>query len=275
MKLRAMDCETTDKDPALAHIWQVATDQREWLVNPGVPISDEIRELCHIDDDMMEAIQDSPSWGAVQEEILEHLRDCDALVTQNGIRYDTRVLANEFHCNGDPGLPPVYDTRILAFEAWPNIGKHKIGEVEFSGHKLANLLLHLNLASAEEVLSSGHDATWDCKGTLNVFNALPAKWREDMPGLLAFQRRAMDLQAQDWERYGVVPEDGPKFLWFRTCRKCQKDRAALADGEGLMCVICGAMGFVHHTEKRRGQAVDDGYLDFVRGLDTCPAAFRK
>src|SRR3990167_10967199 len=95
--LRAFDVETTSPDPATARIWQVATDEREWIVNPGVPIPDEIKVLCHIDEEMEARIAAAPAWPDVEDEGLEHLRDCDALVTQNGIKFDLPVLANEFH----------------------------------------------------------------------------------------------------------------------------------------------------------------------------------
>lgn len=93
----------------------------------------------------------------------------------------------------------------------------------------------------------------------------------DLDRLLRFQARAIQLQERDWELYGVVPEDGPRFIWFRTCRKCG-GRGSILDR--VACPDCRGIGYVHQTKKRRGQPVDAGFLRFVRGLDSCPVALR-
>ena len=207
MRLLAADLETTGKDTSTARIWQVATNEREWLVNPEVPIPEEIRELCHINDALLARIQSAPVWADVQDEVLAHLCSADALVTMNGIRYDEPVL--RAHIGDSIALPPVIDVRVLAFEAYPNIGDHQIGEVVYSGHKLANVALHLGLVTGEDLAVGAHDARFDCGLTLKVYHRLPPKWTADLERLLAFQQRALELQDSDWDRFGVAPADGP------------------------------------------------------------------
>lgn len=270
MRLLGFDIESTGLDTSTARIWQVATNEREWLVNPGVPIPDEIRELCHIDDALLARIESSPMWADVQDEVLEHLCSADALVTMNGIRYDEPVL--RAHIGDSIALPPVIDVRVLAFEAYPNIGDHQIGEVVYSGHKLANVALHLELVTGEDLAAGAHDARFDCELTLRVYHRLPPKWTADLERLLAFQQRALDLQSSDWERFGVAPVDGPAFLCFRACRLCKQSFS----GQRMQpCPVCLGWGIVHQTKKKRGRPVDEGFLRWLKGLDSCPAALRK
>jgi DNA polymerase III epsilon subunit-like protein len=278
-RVKSFDLESTGKDPATARIWQVATDTREWFVNPQAEIPAEVVELCHITPAMMAEIQWSPTWDQLEADVMAELCDCDALVTQNGVKYDVPVLTNAYHVGGSCSLPSLIDVKILAFEAWTDIGSHTVGEVELSGHKLANVGLHLGLTTAEDIIANAHNALWDCRLALAVFNALPSKWTADLDRLMAFQARAMAMQERDWELYGVTPEDGPQFLWFRTCRKCMGSgdyvpHAAMDNIEPELCKACMGMGILHHTKKRRGQVVDPRFLRFVRGLNSCPKAFR-
>lgn len=268
-RLLAADLETTGKDTATARIWQVATNEREWLVNPGVPIPDEIRELCHINDALLARIQSAPIWADVQAEVLEHLCSADALVTMNGIRYDEPVL--RAHIGDSIALPPVIDVRVLAFEAYPNIQDHKVGEVVYSGHKLANVALHLGLVTGEDLAAGAHDARFDCGLTLNVYHRLPPKWTADLERLLAFQQRAYQIQLTEWEDFGVVPEDGPRYLCFRFCRKCRQGFTGQKMGQ---CADCYGWGILHQTKKRQDQPVDAGYLAWLRKRDNCPPALR-
>jgi DNA polymerase III epsilon subunit-like protein len=269
MRLLGFDLETTGLDTSTARIWQVATNEKAWLVYPGAEIPQVVRELCHIDDALLERIHAAPAWEDLQAEVLAHLCSADALVTHNGTHYDLPCL--RAHIGDSIPLPPIIDTKVLAFEAWPDIPDHKIGETVYSGHRLVNLALHLGLASVEDIEAGAHDARFDCWLALKVFRRLPKKWTEDLERLLAFQQRALELQSRDWERFGVVPQDGPRFLWFRTCRLC---RQFFTGRQMRDCPTCGGWGVIHATKKRRGQAIDAGFLSWLRRQPSCPAALR-
>lgn len=267
--LLAFDLETTGVDPSTARVWQVATNEREWLVNPGVPIPAEVREICRIDEVLMARIEASPRWEQVQEEVIEHLRQAKALVTMNGIRYDLPVL--RAHIGDAIQLPPVIDVQVLGFEAMPDIPDHEVDGITYSGHKLANMAIHLGLVTGQQLKEGAHDARFDCRLTLEVLQQLPSV-RHGLKALLAFQEEALALQEADWERFGVAPEDGPAFLWFRTCRAC---RQAYSGRKMAFCGGCAGWGIVHQTKKRRGQRVDAGFLRWLRGLENCPAALKR
>lgn len=269
MRLLAFDVETTGVDTATAKIWQVATNEKEWLVNPGVPIPNEVRELCHIDDAMLARIEAAPLWAEVQDEVLAHLNEADALVTLNGVKYDAPVL--RAHIGDTIPLPPVIDVRILATEFLPDIGDHECGVTTFSGYKLANLAIETGLLSAESLIEGSHNAVFDCWVTLGVFNRLPCHVGP-LDRILAFQRQAQVMQDRDWERFGVIPEDAPKFLWFRSCRDCGQE---FNGRRQKPCRTCDGWGILHQTKKRRGQPVDYGFLKWLKGLDSCPKALRK
>lgn len=256
----AWDLETTSKDVNDARIWEFATwPGGSTLIDPMVEIPPEIIELCHLDPAKLEAIERAPLWGAVADELVGELLRADAIVTQNGPRYDVPVLGNTYHGIDVTRLPPVFDVRVLAFEAWPNL----------ANHKLITLAEHVGLGDVEDMAEAAHAADFDCKLTMEVFQRLPTKWIADLARLHEFQGRAAKLQADDWERYGVTPDDGPRFLWFRTCRVCM----------GGGCLVCARMGILHHTRgkketSRRGSTVERGYLDWLRKMPSCPKAFR-
>lgn len=269
MRLLGFDVETTGIDTATARIWQVATNEREWIVNPGVSIPDDVREICRIDDALMARIQSAPMWAQVQEEVIAHLQTADALVTMNGVKYDEPVL--RAHIGDTIALPPVIDVRILATEFLPDIGDHQVGETKFSGYKLGNLAIETGLLTGDTLVTSAHNAVFDCWVTLGVFNRLPCRFGP-LERVLAFQREAMALQDADWDRFGVIPEDGPKFLWFRTCRDCKQ---AFTGRRLKPCRSCEGWGILHQTRKRRGKPVDANFLRWLRGLDSCPKALKE
>lgn len=254
LRLVPFDLETTSLDTTSARIWSFGTATSETLLNPGVEIPEVIREKCHISPEQLEAIAAAPSWPDAGPELVEDLRKADAVLTQNGPKYDVPVLENEHHLRGPAGLKRVFDVRTLAFEAWPNLSNHKAGTVA----------VELGLVSAADVAAHSHEAQFDCGLVRLIWNRLPPKWTADLDKALGFQERAEALQSGDWERFGVTPEDGPSFLWFRTCRRCM--------GEG--CAECAQQGFVHHTKNKRGRAVDAGYLRWLRKIDSCPAYLR-
>lgn len=269
MRLKGFDLETTGVDTATAKIWQVATNEKEWLVNPGVPIPEDVRKLCRIDDALLARIEEAPKWAEVQDEVLAHLNEADALVTLNGIKYDEKVI--RAHIGDSIKLPPVIDVRILATEFIPDICDHECGETTFSGYKLANLAIETGLLSAEALIEGSHNAVFDCWVTLGVFNRLPCHVGP-LDRILAFQRQAQVMQDRDWERFGVAPAEGPAFLWFRSCRAC---RQVFSGRKLAFCERCGGWGILHQTKKRRGQRVDAGFLRWLRGLENCPAALKR
>lgn len=269
MSLLAFDLETTGVDTSTARIWQVATNEREWIINPGVPIPAEVREICRIDEALMARIEASPRWEQVQEEVLAHLCQAKALVTMNGLRYDLPVL--RAHIGDAFHLPPVIDVRVLGFEALPDIPDHEVDGVVYSGHKLSNMALQLGLITGQQLAEGAHDARFDCRLTLEVLQQLPSV-RHGLKALLAFQEEALALQEADWERFGVAPAEGPAFLWFRSCRAC---RQVFSGRKLAFCERCGGWGILHQTKKRRGQRVDAGFLRWLRGLENCPAALKK
>lgn len=254
-KLRAWDLETTSKIATEARIWSFGTDIAETLINPGVPIPAEVQELCHIGPDTLERIAAAPAWSDVGPDLVADLRQYDALVTQNGPRYDVPVLESPLHVNGPAELPRVIDVRVLAFEAWPNLLNHKLGTI-------AKSLYLVDDATLEQ---QAHNSLFDCQLSLQVYAKLPPKWIADLDACLAFQGRAAAIQTRDWELYGVTPEDGPRFLWFRTCRRCM----------GQKCKECNGLGVLCHTKKKRGQRVDPGYLRWVKRRAGIPQAVRE
>lgn len=241
MKYLAFDLETTGVDTATSKIWQVATDKRSWLVNPGVPIPSDVRELCRIDDALLQRIESAPTWDQIQSEVLAHLRSADALVTYNGLHFDVPVLMA--HIGTEADLPPVIDARVLVFEEMPNIQDHGA----FAGYKLGNVALSLGLATVEELEAGAHDARFDCQLTLKLFLALgQSTWL--LSDTLYFQQSSDELQSKDWQMFGVNPEDGPRFLWFRSCRVCRQEFTGKPMNH---CPACNGFGALHQTKKRR------------------------
>ena len=166
---------------------------------------------------------------------------------------------------------PVIDVRILATEFLPDIGDHQVGDVTFSGYKLGNLAIETGLLTGDSLVASAHNASFDCVVTLGVFNRLPCHVGP-LERILAFQSEAMALQDADWDRFGIVPKDGPKFLWFRTCRECKQ---VYTGRRRKPCPSCNGWGILHQTKKRRGQPVDAGFLKWLRNLDSCPEALKS
>jgi DNA polymerase III epsilon subunit-like protein len=270
MRLLGFDLETTGIDTSTARIWQVATNEREWIVNPGVPIPDEVRELCRIDDALMARIQLAPVWADVQAEVLEHLCSANALVTMNGLAYDLPVI--RAHIGHAIRLPPVIDVRVLAVEILPDIADREIQGVTYTGHKLSNLALELGLVTAETLQAAAHDARFDCVLTLKAFHRLREGFTS-LKTLLAYQEAARALQERDWQRFGVVPEDGPRFLWFRTCRACKQDFCGRPMKD---CPACWGIGIVHQTKKKRGQPVERSFIRWMREkVRPLPLALQK
>lgn len=261
----AFDFETTGKDPKSARIWEAAfvgEDSADTLlINPGCEISEEIQKLCHLEPEDLQKIAQSPVWSKQQDKILELIDSADSLVGHNVHRYDVPCLMA--HCEPfKPTLPPVFDTRVLSVEVWPNMPNHKLG----------TLAQALKICSAEDLESGAHGAEFDCKVTRLIWKKIIQEIQgATVAGLQVFQEDAVRLQAYDWKMFGIVPEDGPRFLWFRTCRWCG---GTFQPKVRKPCSRCNGYGIIHMTKARRGQAVDANWLNWMeRNVDPLPAWF--
>ena len=111
LPIALIDLETTGKDASVDRIVEIGiviarggqvVERRNWLVNPGRPISPEASEVHKITDDL---VRDAPLFGAVVAEVVAMLANC--IPAAYNAPFDRAFLANEVARAGlAEGLPP-------------------------------------------------------------------------------------------------------------------------------------------------------------------------
>ncbi|MBQ9237290.1 MAG: 3'-5' exonuclease [Prevotella sp.] len=95
------DLETTGLDIAKDHIIQISyiklqldgkEERKNYFVNPGMPIPQEVQELTHITDEM---VKDAPTFKGLAATLAEEFKGCD-FAGYNSNNFDIPMLAEEF-----------------------------------------------------------------------------------------------------------------------------------------------------------------------------------
>ena len=99
--LIVFDLETTGLEIAKDHIIQISyikvypdgqEERKNYFVNPGVPIPQDVTELTHITDDM---VKDAPTFKELSGKLAEDFKGCD-FAGYNSNNFDIPLLAEEF-----------------------------------------------------------------------------------------------------------------------------------------------------------------------------------
>ncbi|MGI6201354.1 MAG: PolC-type DNA polymerase III [Christensenellales bacterium] len=171
-----VDIETTGLDPKRCRIIEIGAvkvaggkvvDRYGSLVNPGVPISDEITKLTGITNDM---VSDAPGEAEAMGGFLDFAGDL-ALVAHNA-SFDFSFLRPAAKRLGRPITAPVLDTLMLSRSAFPAFGRHSLGA----------LVKKFNIR-----LDNHHRAVDDAEATAHVLfkllEAVAAKNVADLAGI--------------------------------------------------------------------------------------------
>lgn len=173
--LAGFDLETTAKELSSARVVQIGIVKHlpngeviEWesLVNPGIPIPQEVVDIHGIDD---EKVKDAPRFADIAQEVFEFIQDSD-VAGYNSDRFDVPLLSEEFAKCGI--VWPLPDTvRLDAYKNEQRVNSHKLGATykRYTG----------------EELSDAHSALPDVRATMKVLFAQTDNEPEMTPAELA------------------------------------------------------------------------------------------
>lgn len=218
--LTAIDTETTGLATATAQVWELGIQRRgarPWsrLFRPAEPIlSPEVREVCHVDDDLQRQICEAPAFSLAAAEMLRRgaektLDGSSALVLFNGIAYDWPLLTAECDRVGVDLPQPSDGVKVLDPQVWVNA---------FFRHKQRRSLTAVCEGLAPDVLArvAPHRAPSDCTMTLAVVEAMVARFvplQGTLAEVLAWQAKEAARQARAWALWGYyVYEDGDVLM---------------------------------------------------------------
>jgi len=127
-RLAFIDVETTGANPVVDRITEVAILRVEdgelverWssLVNPGIPIPDNIQSLVGITDEM---VADAPAFAELAARVRQLFADC--IFVAHNARFDYGFIKNEFQRIGERFDAPVLCTVKLSRALYPQHHKH-------------------------------------------------------------------------------------------------------------------------------------------------------
>lgn len=154
------DLETTGTDITIDRIVQIATmklfpngecEEKEYLINPGIPIPKEASEVHGITDEM---VKDAPTFKQLANAMNDYFKGSD-IGGYNSDNFDVPLLMQEFHrCE-------------IEFPSWELnfVDMLKIERI-VNSHKLSETYKRYTLQD----LDDAHDAMADVKGTKTVFD---------------------------------------------------------------------------------------------------------
>lgn len=157
--LIALDVETTGLSHRQDRIVQLGLvkvypdgkmTEFETLLNPGIPISEEVSAIHHITDEL---VRDEPSFADVAPVLFAGLKECD-LVGYNIFGFDIKFLVSEFlRCHIRYVVPRIIDSFKI-----------------FTKHHPRNLQSAVQQYLNEDLLDA-HSALADARATMRVFEA--------------------------------------------------------------------------------------------------------
>lgn len=197
-----LDVETTGKDASQDRVIEVGIAvgrggvviaRYNWLINPGLPISEESRAIHHISD---EDVKDSPRFEAIAHEIATALDAC--IPAAYNAAFDRAFLANEFARlparEGAVKLPPGLRRDVDWVD--PLVWAREIQRAEKS-KALTEVASRLGVK-----LEQAHRASDDAEAALLVLYALAEDTRIPRSyGALVQEQRRLSLLQQDERRF--------------------------------------------------------------------------
>ncbi len=168
--LAGIDTETTGRDPGQDRIVEIAVvrwhrgavvSRRSWLVNPGVPIPAEARDVHGIGDD---DVRDRPALAGVVDEVLEAMGD--AVPVAYNADFDKRMFLAELARMGlhRKELPPAARRDVEWIDAFV-----------WAAHLLHDEKKKTLVAICEKLgipIENAHRATDDAEAALRVMQVL-------------------------------------------------------------------------------------------------------
>jgi DNA polymerase-3 subunit epsilon len=197
-----LDFETTGLDPEVDRVIEIGlamfeggelVSSRNWLVNPGIPIGEESREITGITDEM---VADAPPFGAVWSEVRQLLEGRIPVAYNH--EFDSKFLWAECRRIGVPPRGREVPPACCDDSVWidPLVWAREI-QKEDKGHKLGDVCGRLGVA-----LDTAHRAAHDAEAAGRVLLALAASMPERYGDLLRVQQRYAATQDVEigWRR---------------------------------------------------------------------------
>lgn len=197
-----LDFETTGLDPERDRVVEIGLAcfrdgvlelSKDWLVNPGIPISEESKEITGISDEM---VADKPPFGEVWPEVAAFLHGRIPVAYNHA--FDSKFLWAECRRIGLPPrgaeLPPACSDEGIWID--PLVWAREIQKEE-KGHKLGDVCARLGVP-----LDTAHRASFDAEAAGRVLLALADKMPERYGDLLRVQTRYAATQDVEitWRR---------------------------------------------------------------------------
>ncbi|WP_394825192.1 PolC-type DNA polymerase III [Pendulispora albinea] len=204
--IAVIDVETTGRDASVDRVVEVGVvvgrhgeviARYNWLINPGVPIPEEARQVHHISDD---DVKDSPRFHEIAHEIAAALAGC--IPAAYNAAFDRAFLANEFARSGpqaSAGGPESKQAPALRRDVdWidPLVWAREIHKEEKS-KALGEVAQRLGIA-----LENAHRANDDAEAALRVFYSLANDTRVPRTyGAIMQEQRRLALLQSDERRF--------------------------------------------------------------------------
>ncbi len=205
--IAVVDGETTGRDASVDRVVEVGIvvgrhgqviARYNWLINPGIPIPEEAKQVHHITDD---DVKDSPRFQEIAHEIAAALIGC--IPAAYNAAFDRAFLANEFARLGSPEANPFLKTALQEKPApalrrdvdWvdPLVWAREIHKEEKS-KALGEVAQRLGVA-----LENAHRANDDAEAALRVLYSLASDTRipRTYGAIIQEQRRLALLQSDE------------------------------------------------------------------------------
>ena len=220
----AVDSETTGVDPAIDQVWEIGTARGEtgqpvktWsrLYRPANPhLSDEVRRVCHVDDELQGAILSAAPFAVSDAEMLVRAAQGSiesrwVLTSYNGLAFDWPILTAECARVGVTLPQPADGVRLLDACLWVRHFHRDRRDRSLAG-------AYIGLCDGKEI--AAHRTRGDTIMTLKVTNELARRHRlpMDVDELLAWQGDVAAAQAAQWERfhYYAYEREGAVYCGF-------------------------------------------------------------
>lgn len=194
-----IDVETTGRDASTDRVVEIGIAvgrggsviaRYNWLIQPGIPIPEEVRAVHGISDD---DVKDSPRFEAIAHEIAAALEGC--IPAAYNAAFDKAFLAGEFgRCPPRPSLAPALRREVEWLD--PLVWAREIQREEKS-KALGEVAERLGVK-----LERAHRAADDAEAALLVFFALAKDARVPRAyGALVQEQRRLGLNQQDERRF--------------------------------------------------------------------------
>lgn len=203
LPIALLDVETTGRDSSVDRVVELGIvigkggeviARHNWLINPGIPIPEEVRAIHGISDD---DVKDSPRFEGIAHEIATALEGC--VPAAYNAAFDRAFLANEFARipgHGQSGVKLAPGLRRDVDWVDPLVWAREIQRAEKS-KALAEVASRLGVK-----LERAHRASDDAEAALLVLFALGADARVPRTyGAFIQEQRRLALLQQDERRF--------------------------------------------------------------------------